>query len=39
MRRRLVVVYRRNSYLSPAAQRLVALLEKVTTGTGIAAEG
>ena len=28
MRRRLVVTYRDNSYLSPAAQRLIALLEE-----------
>jgi DNA-binding transcriptional LysR family regulator len=32
MRRRLVATYRERSYVSPAAQRLIALLARSTTG-------
>ena len=32
MRRRLVVTYRERSFVSPAAQRLIALLARSTTG-------
>jgi len=32
MRRRLVVTYRERTYASPAAQRLIVLLARSTTG-------